>query len=592
MKTSKYIITGLLTIICSCTAILAQDTILNRNVSVEREYRPVILDAGKVNSLPQILEPKAEKVPTAYSNFNLPLNADYNIHTLPAAGILADKSIDKPGFARIGFGTYLNSLVDASYLLINKPDMLLNAKLNHDGTLEAKRFHTTTKADVAFEKQFKNISLYAGLGGSHEYLKYYGDTYNLDNTEDFKLLASLFPISTYNEVNRTDINSTGKPYSANDLKSQPEGDTFWRMNALVGFSSSQSQDIRYQAEVKYNLFSSINGLTENMIHTQASYSSPSEKNRMGVDLELYNLFYNSATISPFNFWDSYSVLNLNPYYSMQHDQWKVRIGVKTAFSFVHGDGFNPSADVTGEWNPIPKLLSVYGGVTGGYEINSQNKIFAGNPFLYSDLRVKDTYTPFNLYAGTKIKPVDNLMFNAFVDFRQVNNQYFFVNKEYKLENKNSSLSMPLPDSSLFSNRFNLVYSSATLFRGGIRATYNLPDIMNVELKGTYNGWNVATEEHAWNKPTFEAEMNANYKIDKSFSVSLNAFYEGGRFAKHGKKAVAMNDKADINVGLNYRYDKQFSAFAKINNLFNSQYQDFYGYDVQGINFMIGGAVSF
>jgi outer membrane cobalamin receptor len=117
-------------------------------------------------------------------------------------------------------------------------------------------------------------------------------------------------------------------------------------------------------------------------------------------------------------------------------------------------------------------------------------------------------------------------------------------------------------------------------------------VLNVELKGAYNSWNVTTEQYAWNKPKYEAELNASYKIDKNFSVAANTFYEGGRYAKLGKVAIAMPDKMDINLSVNYQYDKQFSAFVKLNNLINSQYQDFYGYDVQGINFMLGAAISF
>jgi outer membrane cobalamin receptor len=54
----------------------------------------------------------------------------------------------------------------------------------------------------------------------------------------------------------------------------------------------------------------------------------------------------------------------------------------------------------------------------------------------------------------------------------------------------------------------------------------------------------------------------------------------------------MNPKIDINLGSTYTFNKTFSAFAQLNNLLNSKYQEFYGYEVQGLNFMLGGAVSF
>jgi outer membrane cobalamin receptor len=54
----------------------------------------------------------------------------------------------------------------------------------------------------------------------------------------------------------------------------------------------------------------------------------------------------------------------------------------------------------------------------------------------------------------------------------------------------------------------------------------------------------------------------------------------------------MNDKLDINLGVSYNYNSWLTAFAKINNLINNRYQNFYGYDVQGTNAMIGAAFTF
>ena len=592
MKTLRYIFPILLFLSSFGFKAKAQDTILNRNVSVEREYRPVIQDAGKISIIPQVLEPKVEKTAAKYSDFNLPLNAGFNIHTLPAAELAAEKNDGKQNFARIGFGTYLNSLVDAAFPLINTSDMLLNVSLNHLGTLESKRFHTTSNVDALFEKQFKNFGIYAGVGVKHEYLTFYGNTFNRVTITDFSTIALNHGGALYSEINRAGVSTASRFFTLNGLDADPGDDSYWRFNTVFGFQSLPlANDIRYQAEVKYNLFSSINGLTEHQIHTQGKFSSPSDDNRLGIDFDLYNMIYNSTNIPVFNFWSNYSVLNLNPYYCMERDQWSVRIGVKSAFSFVHGDIFSPSADLTGEWKPIPKILSVYGGITGGYELNSLDKSFSENPYLYSDLRVNDTYTPVNLFAGVKLKPFYNVLFDAYIGFRQINNQYYFVNKEYKLSSAGSP-PMSVADSSLFSNRFNVIYSNATLFKVGARVSYHWQDLLNLELKAAYNGWNVATEQYAWNKPKFEAELNAAYKIDKSFSVAANVFYTAGRFAKLANVAVAMPDKMDINLSVNYQYNKQFSAFAKINNLINSQYQDFYGYDVQGINFMLGAAVSF
>lgn len=585
MKNSKYIFAIAFFTLVSAFSLQAQDTIMNRNVSVEREYRPVIQDAGKINSVPQVLEPNVVKTPATFSDFNLPLNADYNIHTLAAAELVPEKPNNKEGFARIGFGNYLNTLVDFAYPVVNTSDMRLDFSLNHLGTFEAKRMHSTTKAALSFDKLFKTFDLYAAVGGGHEYLKYYGN--NFDSQNNVLDLSSLDPTYIYSETQFDGIYPGLKRSDINTLAHLPNGDTFWRFNSTVGVRSLPlSTDLHYQAEVHYNIFSSLNGLTENIVHSQAKFNSPNEKNRMGIDFEMSNMMYKSNTLAPLNFWNGYTVMTLNPYYSIERKNWDVRLGLKSAFSFVHGNFINPSVDVVAEWKPFPKFLSVYGGLTGDYTVNTMDKIYAENPYLNFGIRVNDTYSPYNLFAGIKLKTLYNLLIDAYVDLRQIDNQYFFVNKEYLQVN-------PSADANLYTNRFSVIYSNASLFKMGARVAYNWQNTVDVELKGAYNGWTVMNPENiAWNKPKTEAELNIAVKINPNLSVTANAYYEGGRVAKLGTLAVPMQDKVDINLGISYNYNRWFTAFAKINNLINSQYQGFYGYDVQGTNAMVGAAFTF
>jgi hypothetical protein len=592
MKASKYIVSFLLFTIGSVSFLVAaQDTIINRSVSVEREYRPVIQDAGKINSIPKVLEPNVDKSTAKFSDFNLPLDAGFNIHTLPAAEVQTEKSTNKEGYARIGIGNFLNTLVDFAYPVINEPNMRLDFSVNHLGTFEPKRIHTTTKAALSYDIIFKTFDVYAGLGGGHEYFKYYGNNFNLNGIVDLKTLALNYPDNRFLEKNRVGTNTTPREFSLYSLSNDPIGDTFWRFNTFAGIRSlPNSEDFRYLAEINYNTFQSVNGLTEKLFHTRAKLSSDFDERRFGLDVDLYNMAYNSVRIPAFNYWPNYAVLMLNPYYKLERSKWDVRLGLKTSLSFVHGKFISPSADVLGEWRAIPKFLSLYGGMTGGYEINSLDKIFRENPYVYSDIRVLDTYTPYNFFAGIKLKPLYNLLLDAYIDFRQIDNQYFFVNKEYTLSN--APVVMPAADASFYSNRFNVIYRSASLFKSGVRANYNLQNFLNVELKWTYNGWSVYQEQYAWNKPKYEAELNTNVRINPNFSVTANVYYQGVRYAKLGETSIPMQDKVDINLGVSYSYLNWFTAFAKINNLINNQYQDFYGYDVQGTNMMIGAAFSF
>lgn len=592
MKTSKYLFAFLLFLLVSAIPLQAQDNIKHRNVQVEREYRPVIHDAGKINSMPQVLEPNIVKAPADYSDFNMPLNADYNIHTLPAAELIPEKPENsKTGYARLGFGNYFNTLADFAYPVINTSDMRLDFSLNHLATFDSKMEHTTTKTNLSFDiLLFKAVDLYAAIGGGHEHFNYYGNYY--DDAHAVFNTNSLTSDSLYFEKNRQGVNLNPQKFSLKTLSNAPKSETLWRFNALAGVRSLPlSTNIRYQAELQYKSFNSQNGINEKQVITQAGISTPKENDRLGLDFELNNLKYSSSVIPEFNFWKSYSVITLNPYYGIERPGYNVRLGFKTSLSFTHGRPIDPSLDVLAEWKAVPKYFSIYGGITGNYEVNTLNKIYMENPYLYSDLRLNDTYTPYDFFAGIKVKPLYNLLLDFYVDSKRIDNQYFFVNKGYRLIN--SPIALPLAaDSAIYSNRFNVVYSGASHVKMGFRANYNLRDMVNVELKWAYNLWNVDTEKEAWNMPKQEVQLNTDVRVTEYLTVTANVFYEGNRFAKLGNSAIPMADKVDINLGIAYSYYNWLTVFGKINNVINNQYQDYYGYNVQGTNMMIGAAVSF
>ena len=587
MKTLKHILPVLFFTVASTLSLSAQDTILDRNVTVEREYKPVIQDAGKINSVPEVLVPNVEKTATSYSQFNYPLNADFNIHILPAAELQREKRREpKTGFTRLGFGNNLNTLADFALPLVNKPDMRLDFSLNHYGTFDAKA-HSVTKTALSFDKYFNNFDLYAGIGGGHEYLKYYGNNFNGNNTiVNLGDLAINSGSANYLEQDLVRINRLPQSVSLLNLAADSTSETFWRFNAFAGFRSlPMATGLRYLGEIQYNVFDSHNGLTEHLIKTQGGFSTEQDKNRLGIDLEMNNLMYRTDNPAMLNFWNSYTVFSMNPFYSFERTNWNIRLGVKSSFSFIHGRPFNPSADISTEWKVLPKFLSIYGGITGGYSVNTMDRMFTENRYLFPDVRVKDTYSPYEFFAGVKVKPLYNFLIDAYVDFRRIDNQYFFVNKEYET-------TFPGAETNLFTNRFNVIYSGANHLKMGVRANYNLRNLINVQFKGAYNKWDVSSEVHAWNKPKWEADLSANVRITRNFSVDANVFVDSERYAKLGDLSIRMRPKVDINFGASYSYFNWFTVFAKVNNVINNPYQNFYGYDVQGFNVLAGAAFSF
>ena len=586
MKTSKYIVSALLAMSVGVNA-----QTVDQNVTVEREYKPIIQDAGKIISVPEIIEPNVEKTAAKYTEFSFPLPVGQNIQTLSAAELEHQRRNNpKDAFVRIGLGNNLNNLLDFALPLLKKTDMRLDLKLNHLATF-SKEAHSTTRAALEFNNNYKNSEFYAGVGLGHEYFKYYGEQFDMTGTP--KDLTSL-KTGIYEELNFVRVNRTAQLFSLNNIVNGADNDVFWRFNAFAGMRSlPATESIRYKAEVQYRLFDSRNGLTENIIHSKANFNTPNGRNRSGIDVEMQNMMYKTDIANTvMNVWDAYTVFSMNPYYSIERERWDIRLGVKSSFSFVHGRPFNPSPDVSFEWKAVPEWLAFYAGAGGSYKVNTLDGMFTENRFLFSDLRVQDTYTPVSAYFGVKIKPVYNLLFDAYVNYQYIDNQYFFINKDYAYSLLSSTLLGSPNDSIIYTKKFNVVYSAATLVKVGLRANYNLRNLVNIQLKGAYNGWDVEDIAMAWNKPKFEADMTADWRVTRNLNVTSNVFFESERFAKLGEQSMRMRPKVDINLGASYSYLNWFTLFGKVNNLTNNRYQEFYGYEVQGMNVLVGASFSF
>lgn len=593
----RYLLSGLFTLfIFNSNAQTSED----RNITVERDYQPVIQDAGKISSLPEVLTTTVTKERVDYADFGQVLPLGKNIILLPAVEVLHQRSeISDDALVQLAFGNYWNSFGRLALPLIKNDKTRLDFNLGHTGTF-GKRKHALTDGNIRFNQFFPKLEFYAGVGLQHEFFNYYGDEFSGGATPkliDLNNFAMSNPgglvSPAYKEIELEEIARKATTTSLSDFVARPETDVLWRSQIFTGLKTlPDASGLQQYIEMKYDRFNSRNSLQEHIINTRYGFNNGMMKNRFGMDFQLTNLFYRQNDLPALNFWDYYAVFTMNPYYSIQKDSWYLRAGVKAAFSFVHGKPFNPMPDIKAEWKILPDYLAVYGGVTGEYEIMSLNTMYKENPWVYSDLRLKDQYTPVNAYLGIKVKAAHNLLIDAFVDYRFINDQYFYINKEYQ------TTALTGDSATLFTNRFNAIYSDAGLFRTGIRAGYHIRGLVNLQFKAVYNGWDVKSERYAWLKPAVESDLSAEVKVNKKITASMHVFYQGERYARMGKttagdvRVMRLKPITDINLGATYTFTKNIAAFARINNLFNQQYEHFNGYEVQGLNLLIGGSLSF
>ena len=584
MNMQRFRIYWTIVLVALTSPILFAQEKIERNITIEKNYEPAVEDAGKITAIPEVTRVDNTKAKVDYTEIYQPIPLEKQIVTLSEQAVshsAVPKS--KEAFIRLGAGNYWNTLGEIALPVINTEKDRLDLRVNHLATF-GKKQHAFSKANLAYNHFFADYDLYANVGVSNRYFNYYGDNFKGISGDSFDLTgyADSLPLPNYLAL------SDSTTISLFDIANNPLHNLLWKYHAQVGFQSLPTViGTQHQAALNYEFFDSADDLKETIAKASYGFERELGSHRLGVNVDFTNIFYHALDTTQTDFHPYYAVFSFNPYYLMEGNDWYLRAGLKTDFSFVHGRVFNPMPDISGEWRVAPKWFAIYAGVVGSLKIADLNTIYTENPYIFRDVRIKDVYTPVNPYFGFKLKPVSNFLVDAYVDYRYIIDDYFFVNKAYEASPMNQGAF-----NQLFTNRFDVVYSNASLLKSGIRMYYNIKDIVNLELKGAYNFWNVATEDHAWMKPAIEAEFMTDVRINKKLRTSAMVFYEGERFAKLDNNSLKMKPKLDINLGASYAFNQTFSAFAKLNNLLNSKYQQFYGYEVQGINFMLGGAVSF
>jgi hypothetical protein len=597
MKTVKHISIVALTLLCQATTTLQaqqRDSLVNRNVTVEREYSPAIKPAGKINVVPGEVEPTIHKVvPTYITQMNAPMKVERGMNILSPAEPDTEQQSTPPGYLRLGIGNPINTLVEAGYPVVKREDLLFDISLRHLGTFNWQA-HSKTTLKTAFDKAFKPFNLYASLGAGHDYFRYYGNHFDANATviDDLDAVGNTYQDTPYEEILSAPV-VTRAPYvetlSNVILNRLPAANSFFRLDLRAGiYTPDPLSNVGYNAALNYQLFSPRYGIVEHALHTQGGFNIRRPNgNRVGADLQLDNVFYNPSG-EPMTFWQAYSVLTVNPHYTLEGDNWSIRLGLKSSFSFIHGKPVNPSLDLHGEWHIAPETFSLYGGITGDYVINTMNAMFEQNRFLYGDLRIKDTYIPFDAYLGAKVKPARDLLVDAYINFKAIDDQYFFVGKGFET----SDNGVDDRYRSIYVNRFDATYSNASLLKAGGRVGYNYQNKIDLQLKAACHLWNVEEQQYAWLKPAWEINLAGQYKATEDLVFSLNTFFEGKRYARLGAGIVELKPVADINLGVGYSYFDSITFFAKVNNLLNSNYQIFNGYPQQGLNILIGASFTF
>ena len=113
----------------------------------------------------------------------------------------------------------------------------------------------------------------------------------------------------------------------------------------------------------------------------------------------------------------------------------------------------------------------------------------------------------------------------------------------------------------------------------------------------YQNFTTTNHFEAWNLPNIQGSLTGAYKNNTWFA-NANIFYVGERkdvvfttiYPSISNGTQTLDAFVDVNLNGGYHFNDKFSAFLRLNNILNNNYQRFANFDVQG--FQVLGGVTY
>ena len=291
------------------------------------------------------------------------------------------------------------------------------------------------------------------------------------------------------------------------------------------------------------------------------------------------------------------------------------------YSLFEQPGYNPGPSTVGDDVAKNSISSVYtslffksnifhmelGGRYNHHSLAGNKFTYTINPSLYladqfkiygnvsSAFKAPSLYQLLSQYGNKNLKPEYTNSYEAGFDWEIINHTLAFSTSFYKRDAR---------DVIYFFSESTPPYSS--FYKNG---TFQKDKGFETELKYhdrivTASAWyayatgkltdeNGLQSNNLFRRPKNTMGANITYQVVNNFSIGVIYKYTGDRGeltfdpATFAPKTINLKHYNLVDVHLQLQAAKNLSVFGDLNNLFNTKYTDWLGYNTRGINFMAG-----
>jgi hypothetical protein len=560
---------------------------LSREMTLEREYDPIVQDAAKINTLPVVRDVTIAKRPIVYSDYAVPVLPDKEMNILPAGTLMTDVEHSKRnGYLHFAGGMLMNFNGDFGYHLLNTDRDKLNVWFSHRST----NGNVRSSVDSLAKRKARLNDNIGGLDFKHRF-----------DAATFSLGGN-FGYSSFNYYGYP-----APPAGGNSDSATNQGNRY--INVYAGIASERISSPGYHIGVdyknfnqKYALSKEQDGMTENNLGLDLGISSPvNDGRRFGVDLKMNVLTYTAPAPGGYSSvadssYDNRYELTLSPYCRMESDKLKLLLGLNLMLvSQDEAEIFispNISLDV-----PVASWSLFYLNLGGGIESNTMYELSRRNRYINPVFAPDASKTWADLKLGIRSSASAGLWFDIFAGYKYTEADVFY--------NPSSSLRT---DNGF--NNVSMAFQPVTQrIQAGATLKYDCKHVFDFYLKGVYNYYNLKYHDtwknvfaadgldensdiEPYGKPALLINAGVNARPLEPLTISLNYQVASGMYAYINRENVKMNTINDLSLRASWKFADAFGVYTQFNNLLFQRQELYYGYPLQPFTAMAGFSVTF
>jgi hypothetical protein len=573
----------------------AKDTLIQRDLVLEKEYEPAVGPAEKLLVSPDLETINIDKQPLSFSITESPTTIVGDYNPLPAAGIqITYPSSDQFGYIRLGIGSHRSFLGDAQFNLVRQSLQSLDISFQHRSVFgditnsndEAIRSYSNKNNFIAsYKLHQENTEIEASLSEKYSTWNYYG-TWEIDPVQSTLSVPSGQWSSDSKFRFGIRSKNIGLPFS---WIINAEGHLF-RLGRGID-ASTLTSDEKGGREKEFSIKALLNYDQSYLFH-------------FGIEAYMRNFTYRSPISQPVDEAVSLNQMDKNfegrrwfefsPYAKMTYKKWTLTGGLKMAIPTLESERVKLNITASAS-TPLGDKMIFNAKLDGGVQPLSYREGLEMNPYLDPSIRLKSSWKVIDLSGQIDYRPVNNLRLTPVVGYDVTKDMPFFYNGYLEPEGVNE----------VYGNVFDVKYMTSNRFRIGLNGLYsyrsfltilgeiNYNQYLNFSSNNAVNALLKANDRKAWYKPGFEMHLRADITPIDVLTLYFDYNIEAQRYAADNTSfCKKLDDIKDLNLGANYKLTNDVGIFLQLNNLLDQRYEVWNAYPVHGFTAVVGGTVKF